>query len=54
MVSAVNPSGAMFLICVELFKEIKTLKENDTSRQLARRVSKLEKKWNDRIEREWR
>ena len=47
---AVEANAQQGLLIVDLFKEIKILKENAPGRQLVRRVDKLERQWNARIE----
>ena len=51
---AIEANAQQGLLIVDLFKEIKTLKENEPNRQLARRLDRLEKQWNDRFEGNWR
>ena len=51
---AIEANAQQGLLIVDLFKEIKTLKENEPNRQLSRRVSELERQWNNRIEGNWR
>ena len=41
---AIEANAQQGLLIVNLFKEIKTLKENEPNRQLTRRVSKLKKR----------
>jgi len=51
---AIDANAQQGLLIVDLFKEIKTLKENEPNSQLARRVRNLEKQWNNWIEGNWR
>ena len=51
---AIEANAQQGLLIVDLFKEIKILKENAPNRQLVRRVDKLERQWNARIEGNWR
>ena len=50
---AIEANVQQGLLIVDLYKEIKTLKKNGTSRQLAQRVSKLEKQWREKFEGRW-
>ena len=51
---AIEANAQQGLLIVDLFKEIKILKEKAPGSQLVRRVDKLERQWNNRIEGNWR
>jgi len=51
---AIAANAQQGLLLVDLFKEIKILKENTASSQLVHRVNKLERQWSARIEGNWR